>query len=286
VTGDALRILLQATTIASLIWAAGGGLYLLALGGRSPAADSAARMATRVAALMGVAAVTASTLLQLLDIGGDWSAAFDPFTLQLFGEISGVASGLRVSGLLVLTLWLSVGGPPLVGVSGVAVVIASFAFSGHVVSHEPSALLRLVVAGHVCAAAFWLGALFPLRAAALGDPPEAAARLMDAFAVRATAALLLLVAAGFALAILLSGQPPWRWLETAWGRGLLIKLGLVAVLLGFAAFHRFMLTENLRRGRPGAGRTFAASIVAETVVALMIVIVTVSFASQFSPTGE
>ena len=285
-TGDVLRILLQATTITSLIWAAGGGLYRLALGGRSQAADRVARTATSIAALLGLAAITVSALFQLLDIGGDWSAAFDPFTLQLFGEISGVASGLRVSGLLVLAFWLSVGGPPLVGVSGVAAVIASFAFSGHVVSHEPSALLRLAVAGHVCAAAFWLGALLPLRAAALRDPPEAAARLMDAFAVRATAALFLLVAAGGALAFLLSGHPPWSWLETDWGRGLLVKLGLVAFLLGFAAFHRFALTENLRRGRPGAGRTFAASIVAETVVALLIVIVTVSFSSRFSPTGE
>ena len=283
---ETVRLVVQAATLLSLVWAAGGALYILTLGGRSRAADGLARTWVLSAGLVGLLATLSGAVLQLLEIGGDWAAALDPFTIELFAETGGVSSALRLAGCAILILWILFRGGPLIALAGVIAVIASFAFSGHVVSHEPGWLLRLAVAAHVIAAAFWVGSLMPLRAAILRDPPDSAANLMDAFAARATGGLVLLVATGGALAGLLSGAWPWLWAETDWGRGLLLKLCLVAVLLGFAALHRLVMTHNLRLDRPGARRTFAASIAAEMAVAALIVVATVSFASRFSPTSE
>lgn len=283
-TGEDLRVIVQAVALISLIWAAGGPLYVLALAGRSEHADRTARAATALAVTLGALSLSVLVPLQLLAIGGDWAAALDPFTLELWAA-GAAAAGLRAGGLLALTVWLTVWRSPAPGLAGAGAIILSFAFAGHVVSHEPSVLLRLALMVHVLAAAFWLGALAPLRAAALSETPAVAASLMDAFAVRMGAGLMALLFAGVLLAVLLSGAWPWRWAQSDWGRGLLVKLGCIALLLGLAGFHRFVLTQGLREGRPQAGARLARSISLEILVALSVLAATAAFAYRFSPEG-
>lgn len=281
--GEDLRVVVQAVVLASLIWAAGGPLYVLTLAGRSAPADSAARRTTALAVMLGALSLAVLAPLQLLAIGGDWAAALDPFTLELWAGGGGAAAGLRAGGLLLLTAWLTLWRSPAPGLAGAGAIILSFAFAGHVVSHEPSLLLRLALMVHVLAAAFWLGALAPLRAAALCETPPLAVSLMDAFAVRAGAGLIALLTAGVLLAGFLSGVWPWQWVQSDWGRGLLLKLGCIALLLGLAGFHRFVLTEALRQGRPQAGARLARSISLEILVALGVLAATAAFAYRFSP---
>jgi len=281
--GEESRIILQAVLLASLVWAAGGVLYTLALGGRSACADRSARRATALAVMPGCLSLAALIPMQLIAIGGDWGAAIDPLTLELWADSLGASAGLRAAGLLLIAAWLTVWRWPGCALAGLGAVILSFAFTGHAVSHEPSWLLRAALVIHFAAAALWLGALAPLRAAALQDEPGAAARLMDAFAIRAIAGLSALLAGGAILSSGLSGAWPWEWIETDWGRGLLFKLAGVAALLAFAVYHRFVLTGRLRRGEPQAGARLARSIGIELLIALGVVAATASFAYRFSP---
>jgi hypothetical protein len=78
-----------------------------------------------------------------------------------------------------------------------------------------------------------------------------------------------LVAAGLLLAWWILGgiqQVLMSW----YGWALLAKLALVAVLLGFASWHRWRLTPALAAGAPGAGRRLARSIASEAVVAVLV----------------
>lgn len=64
-------------------------------------------------------------------------------------------------------------------------------------------------------------------------------------------------------------------LDTDYGRALLVKTGLFAVLIGFGAFHQFVISPQLRAWRAraqssyDAARRFRVSIAAEAVVSLL-----------------
>ena len=131
---------------------------------------------------------------------------------------------------------------------------------------------RPLVAGllllHLVVAAFWLGSLPPLGWSARQEG-RAAARLVEDWARIAAIAVPVLAAAGVLLAWLILGS--LHQLVASWyGWALLAKVALVAVLLGFAAWHRFRLTPALAASAPGAGNRLARSIAAETVVALLV----------------
>ncbi|MFC7694518.1 CopD family protein [Paeniroseomonas aquatica] len=92
-------------------------------------------------------------------------------------------------------------------------------------------------------AAYWVGSLPPLAWVARRDGPGAA-RLVEDWARIAAIAVPVLVVAGLLLAwwtLGSLGQLFGSW----YGWALLAKVALVAVLLGFAAWHRFSLTPAL-----------------------------------------
>ena len=64
---------------------------------------------------------------------------------------------------------------------------------------------------------------------------------------------------------------------TAYGKRLLVKLGVVAAVLVIAAYHRFRVVPRLAGHASGLGhRTmFALSIVAEIALMALIVVITV-----------
>jgi len=122
---------------------------------------------------------------------------------------------------------------------------------------------------HAAAAAFWLGALWPLRAALAPHPqaPDIAASLpaLRRFSRLALGAVAALLAAGLALAALRLGAPPALF-GTDYGGVLLAKSAGVAALLGLAAWHRQRLTPALAAGQPGAAARLRRSIGAELLV--------------------
>ena len=148
---------------------------------------------------------------------------------------------------------------------GVGVALAS---SGHASNASPQWLMRPAVAVHGLAIALWIGALVPLAATLRGGPlvDTAVLRRFSRFIPWVVAALLV---SGTVLAVVQVGVVTALW-TTAYGRVLLAKLCLLAVLFSLAAYNRWHLTERSLRGEASATVAMGRVILAEIGVAVLI----------------
>lgn len=144
------------------------------------------------------------------------------------------------------------------------------ALSGHASTAAPQWLTRPAVAGHVAAALFWLGALVPL-ALALRAPAAVAAPALRRFSAAIPYAVLVLLVCGMALTAVQLGAPGPAWF-TPYAAILAAKLALVAGLLLLAVWNRFALTRPALAGDAAATRRLRRSIVAETSIAVLILV--------------
>jgi copper transport protein len=104
-------------------------------------------------------------------------------------------------------------------------------------------------------------------------PVGTAAAATRRFSNLALGGVAVLIVAGVSLACVQLGRPE-ALSDTAYGRFLLLKLGLVAALLGLAAWNKRHLTPALARGdRRSAGR-LRRSILVEEVVMVAVLAVT------------
>ena len=116
----------------------------------------------------------------------------------------------------------------------------SLAASGHAATAPPQWLTRPSVFLHGVCVAYWVGALAPL--AAMAHRPNATLpRVLNRFSAIAVPTVGLLALSGLALAVI-QLEHVAALVETRYGIILLVKLGLVALLLLFAALNRFYLT--------------------------------------------
>ena len=166
------------------------------------------------------------------------------------------------------------------------IIAASFAWTGHGAATEgPGGLLHLTAdIVHMVAAALWLGALAALtallvRRKASDDP--AIHRALHGFAGLGTLAVVLLTLTGLVNSGFLVGPDRVGLLGSSlYGRLLIAKLGLFAVMLAMAAQNRFRLTPALGavlesgEAPRQALQRLRRSVVAETLVgaALLAVI--------------
>jgi copper transport protein len=140
----------------------------------------------------------------------------------------------------------------------------ALATSGHASAAEPQWLTRPAVFVHSISVAFWVGALMPLGALLKrGEGQVALVRFSRAIPF----AIVPLLVSGITLAVIQVGRPE-ALITTAYGRVLLIKLALVAVLLLLAAFNRWRLTGAAERGEPTATRRLVVAILIEGALAL------------------
>src|SRR5262249_55058936 len=123
----------------------------------------------------------------------------------------------------------------------------------------------LVDSVHLLAACAWLGGLVQFSCLSAGDLPAASAR----FRRVATASVALLLAAGVYTA-LLHVQSVDALVDSSYGRVLLLKLVVVAVLLSVAASNLLQhLPERLMPLRRRPLRTVQIEIVVATLVLLL-----------------
>ena len=177
---------------------AGSALALASL----PALDGDSRRMVRRLGLAGaiLAGVASAALIPLgaaYLAGGSWAGATDPIlTGMLLEGPVGNSLAVHLAGLAVIAGFFVAGrAPRFVAVAGAALVCASFAFRGHVLT-EPRVLLAALVTAHLLGVAFWLGALAPLhRMAGRADPVRAGAAA-DEFGRRALWVVLALAMAG------------------------------------------------------------------------------------------
>lgn len=162
-----------------------------------------------------------------------------------------------------------------------ALILAGTALSlsGHAATAEPQWLMRPAVFLHAAAIAYWVGALVPLGLALRhGDP--AAAPALRRFSATVPFAVVALIAAGVALAVV-QVQKPGALVETAHGKVLLVKLGLVSGLFLLAAVNRWRLTSPALAGEVPATYRLVRSIAAETVIVLLVFVVAATW--RFTP---
>ncbi len=168
----------------------------------------------------------------------------DAVALALVGDDL-LVLGLQVVGLLVA---MTVRRPAVVtGAAAVAVVAA--AVVGHTRAYEPVPLLVVTDMLHLAAGTAWLGGLVGLAFAlrALSGREREAALALSRFSTLAATALALLVATGSLMSWRILGS--WgRFVDTTYGRLLLVKIGVVVVVALVAAFNRYRLLPRISGG--------------------------------------
>jgi copper transport protein len=157
--------------------------------------------------------------------------------------------------------------------SVVAILAGSGALtlSGHASAADPQWLTKPAVFAHAAMAALWVGALGPIGIALHRQAPDARRGLLI-FSRFIPLALIVLVAAGFALSVI-QVQTPTAIFDTAYGRLLTLKLGLLTLVAIVAIFNRWRLTAPSLQGDDRRTRQLVLAIGVETLLMLAVVCV-------------
>lgn len=128
---------------------------------------------------------------------------------------------------------------------------------GHADGRSPFRLLDLAVQWvHVTAVGVWIGGLAWLLLGLRGTSPAERARRVRGFSTVAGVALVMVLASGVARAAAELGTPG-DLVHTSFGVALLVKLALVAVLVGLGAFNRYRVVPALAGEAAPAGESRA-----------------------------
>lgn len=253
-----------------------------------------ARPTLIVSAIVVAIGSLAALVTQTAVMAGSLSEAVKPASLSFM--VTGTALGMAMVARAVFAIFSLVAlaslkpGRMLWGLMvGVGLIVAaSFAWTGHGAATEgPGGLLHLVAdIIHTVAAALWLGALAALTILLLrrAAPDDVAIhRALHGFAGLGTLAVGLLVLTGLVNSWFLVGPARVGDLGTSlYGRLLIAKLVLFALMLGLAAGNRFRLTPALGSVLVGdkdprrALERLRRSVMVETLVgALLLAVIAV-----------
>ncbi|MEJ8561549.1 CopD family protein [Yoonia sp. GPGPB17] len=276
-----LAILAKATGYGAALVAMGGVLFSFVFAKRAD--GSVLQLARKLAvgaALVGLVVLAVRFGIRAARISGmGLEGATDPMMLGFVWESPlGTAAIWRGIGELALLAILVPRIGHWIALVGTVAVAISFAQVGHALG-EPKAGLAVLLVLHLLAAAFWVGALVPLRRAAL--VPDGA-DLLHHFGNLAAIGVAVLIIVGTTLAFLLSGSVTALF-GTAYGSALLVKVAIVAVLLGFAAWNKVRLVPALRAEKPGATHALRRCISMEMLAVVMILLATATITSVTTP---
>ncbi|HTV97338.1 MAG TPA: CopD family protein [Steroidobacteraceae bacterium] len=281
---DGCAVLVKALLYASTLGAAGGVGFLAYA--PSLLEHTARRSIARLLLVLILAALLASAARVLVTAGslsGDASGMLDAGLLRLVwhgGE--GRAALIRAAGLvLAIPALARRGRPGWLALLGAAAAATSFAWIGHTRAVGWRTLPWLL-AVHLLAAAFWLGALAPLLIQARRAQSGAIAAVAARFSGAAVFAVGALLAAGLIVLAVLLPRPSALW-SSLYGRIAGLKIALVACLLALAALNKQRLVPRIATGDRGAVRRLRQSIGAEMMVAALILLVTAALTTLTGP---
>ena len=158
---------------------------------------------------------------------------------------------------------------------GALLLVVSESFIGHTASVEPRALVLVSDAVHMMAAAIWVAGVWLLawtlwQRKHRGEPLDAQLVSMR-FSVTATWALVAVAISGTALGWAILGSLD-RLFTTEFGRMLMVKVALVAVIGGIGLHNRRTLIPALER--PGIDVRFFRTIIIESALFAAVLVVT------------
>ncbi len=165
------------------------------------------------------------------------------------------------------------------GLTGLALILASYWFNGHTVSKGPWAVHSLLNFVHVGAASVWGGGVFAMTMVAWlrrrhADPTSMAAMVIR-FSILATISLTAVIGAGLTMTILIL-DTPGDLFATEWGRILLVKTLAVTVAAAMGAYNHFRLRPALEASPndPSLARQIRTTLTIESVVFASVVVLT------------
>ena len=249
----------------------GAGVFRFVIG---PELAPAMRRSLRVGAVLGAILVI---VVSFADVG--WTlfrlvGRFDPALTweYLLTTRHGQATLLRLALTLPLAALVLGGHRRLSGslsaVTGLGVLVTFSYLSHAAVQHGAAALLSDL--GHFAASALWGGAvLYTALSPAWGDPAqrEPLTRAVRRVSRTGLGSVLLLTATGLYASVLHLAAPELLT-TTPYGRLLTLKLALVAVILGLAAFNRWVYLPALTQR--GTTRGFARVLRLEALLLLTV----------------
>ncbi len=279
-----LSILVKALAYAAALVAGGSVLFGAAVSSlRHNDLRFLARLASVSAFVAALAAMARLPLRASFLMGGPLEGAVDPMILGMVADSPlGTSVVIRLMGLaLILSVLFKHSTGKWLGLLGAVIVCASFAFRGHTLN-EPRFILGLLLTVHILCLAFWIGAFYPLLRATRLEAAEKAGEIAEEFGRKALWAVSLLVIAGGLTLVFFGLMAPSAFMA-AFGQMFLVKLGLFAVVLAFAALNKIRLTPALLAGRLNAKSSLRASIYLEAAFVTAILIVTATMTSIASP---
>lgn len=206
----------------------------------------------------------------LFDMDG---AALGALLSSSYGTAHVVRLGVLLAAAVLLRPLLagSASRPDLVLLAGLGVVgLGTWPVAGHPIASPVPAVSIAVQTVHLGAAAFWVGGLvvlagFLLR---LANERELGA-ILPVWSGWAAVAVPVLMVAGVIQAVIEIG-PPDALLTTSYGRLLLIKVGLFAVVIAVAGYSRRLVRTHLAPDRP---RALRVAVMAEAAVLAGVLVV-------------
>lgn len=293
----------QAVQYVGLLLAAGLVVFGMWIGGAAVPSQARVRIRLVAGAAAGAGVLAAAAAVPLagayqqgLGLGGVASAA--AFDLALVGD-DVLVLVLMVVGLGVALLGVGHGArgttaggrPRLLATAGALVAVVAPALVGHTRAFEPVGLLVVTDVVHLAAGATWLGGLVGLAITLplLAHREREVALVVSRFSSAAAAVLALLVATGSLMAWRVLGS--WSGLvDTAYGRLLLVKIGIVLVVAALAGYNRFRLLPRAGAAVGHGERTATYSVVRRTVLAeaglLVALLAVTGFLVNVSPRGD
>ncbi|MCK9512334.1 MAG: copper resistance protein CopC/CopD [Pigmentiphaga sp.] len=204
--------------------------------------------------------------LDMLDLALTALATLPPW-LAAAGTAAGATAMMTVLALMLGIIAGRMTPRRAAGLAALAILAmaAGFTWSGHASSAPPDWVARPAVWAHAIAVAAWLGSFWPLLA--LSGPGGLAT--LERFSRFAPAVVGGIVISGAAL-VALQLDSPADLVTTPYGRLLLLKLALVAGLLGVGADNRYRWTRAALGGEARAQRRLRRNVIVEIVLATLI----------------
>ncbi|MEU5941072.1 CopD family protein [Micromonospora sp. NPDC047548] len=166
--------------------------------------------------------------------------------------------------------------PVVLGVT-VALLLGSFLLDGHTVTTQPRAVVVVADFAHTIAAAVWVGGVLLLAVLLLGRArlgvPTGAAEMAVRFSIPAAAAVTLTGVAGIALTLLILERPA-HLVTTDWGRMLLVKVALVAVVSLVGLYNTRHVVPRLDDRAMDSTQLLRRTVLVEALLMVAVVLVT------------
>jgi copper transport protein len=236
------------------------------VGTRLRRSDEPSPVSHRLGALAAVGVVAVALQVPVrasLATGRGWGSVTEAGVLgRSLGDGVGWALGLTIVGLVLVGIAAELpfrGAVRLIALVGAGLAPLGFALTGHTRTMSPLVVALVADLAHLAAAAVWFGGLVALvgilRRRRAADDVEGAGEAVARFSGLAGLALLLVAMTGSTLGVIeVGGLAPLT--STTYGRLLLAKVALVALVAAAGGWNRLRLLPVLAPARPttdGAG---------------------------------